>query len=217
MNKTVYLTIIVLVAFGCDLQKRKEKNTEEITQEQIGPFHSMERENLKEPFVGITPSVGKQEGLFPLKSTGVSTLPIKEAGEKFLESFTKQQIKEISFEITDDEWRRWANVSNDVYSRQGISLKEMTNQQKQLALDLMQASLSAKGLQLSKNIMKTDQTLRELNNDDPRFDDEWYSFTLMGCPSMTSPWGWQIDGHHLAINYFILGDQVVMTPTFMGG
>lgn len=185
MNKTVYLTIIVLVAFGCDLQKRKEKNTEEITQEQMGPFHSMERENLKEPFVGITPSVGKQEGLFPLKSTGVSTLPIKEAGEKFLESFTKQQKKEISFEITDDEWRRWANVSNDVYSRQGI--------------------------------MKTDQTLRELNNDDPRFDVEWYSFTLMGCPSMTSPWGWQINGHHLAINYFILGDQVVMTPTFMGG
>lgn len=217
MNKTVYLTIIALVALSCDLQKRKEKNTEEITQEQTGPFHGMERENLKETFVGITTSKGKQEGLFPLKSTGVSTLPIKEAGEKFLESFTKQQIKEICFDITDDEWRKWANVSNDVYSRQGISLKEMTGQQKQLALDLMQASLSAKGLQLSKDIMKTDQTLRELNNDDPRFDEEWYSFTLMGSPSMTSPWGWQIDGYHLAINYFILGDQVVMTPTFMGG
>jgi len=26
----------------------------------------------------------------------------------------------------------------------------------------------------------------------------------------------QIDGHHLVINYFILGDQIVMTPTFMG-
>lgn len=30
------------------------------------------------------------------------------------------------------------------------------------------------------------------------------------------PWGWQMDGHHLVINYFVLGDQVVMTPTFMG-
>lgn len=25
-----------------------------------------------------------------------------------------------------------------------------------------------------------------------------------------------MDGHHLVINYFVLGDQVVMTPTFMG-
>ena len=30
------------------------------------------------------------------------------------------------------------------------------------------------------------------------------------------PYGWQIEGHHLIINYFVLGDQVVMTPTFMG-
>ena len=38
----------------------------------------------------------------------------------------------------------------------------------------------------------------------------------MGKPSDTEPWGWQLDGHHLIVNYFVLGDQVVMTPTFMG-
>jgi hypothetical protein len=38
----------------------------------------------------------------------------------------------------------------------------------------------------------------------------------MGSPSATEPWGWQLDGHHLIINYFVLGDQVVMTPTFWG-
>jgi hypothetical protein len=57
--------------------------------------------------------------------------------------------------------------------------------------------------------------LRELNNGDPRYDEELYFFTVMGKPSLTEPWGWQIDGHHLVINYFILGDQVVMTPVFM--
>jgi Protein of unknown function (DUF3500) len=39
---------------------------------------------------------------------------------------------------------------------------------------------------------------------------------VMGVPSEKEPWGWQLDGHHLVINYFVLGDQVVMTPTFMG-
>jgi hypothetical protein len=38
----------------------------------------------------------------------------------------------------------------------------------------------------------------------------------MGTPSDSQPWGWQLDGHHLIVNYFVLGDQVVMTPAFMG-
>jgi len=38
----------------------------------------------------------------------------------------------------------------------------------------------------------------------------------MGRPSATEPWGWQLDGHHAIINYFVLRDQVVMTPFFAG-
>ena len=38
----------------------------------------------------------------------------------------------------------------------------------------------------------------------------------MGAPSGSEPWGWQLDGHHAIINYFVLGDQVVMTPFFAG-
>ncbi len=38
----------------------------------------------------------------------------------------------------------------------------------------------------------------------------------MGKPSATEPWGFQLDGHHVIINYFVLGDQVVMTPFFAG-
>jgi hypothetical protein len=217
MKKIVCLYSIALLTLNCYGQKGERKNNKVKKQEAHGPFHRMERESLKEPFEGVTNSEGKQEGLFPLKSTGVSTLPIKESGEKFLQSLTKKQLKRASFVITDDEWRKWCNVDNGIYIRQGVSLKEMTGEQKRLAFDLIQTSLSAKGLQLSKDIMKTDQTLRELNDNDPIFDEELYFFTLMGIPSMTEPWGWQIDGHHLVINYFILRDQVVMSPTFMGG
>src|SRR5205814_10238134 len=52
---------------------------------------------------------------------------------------------------------------------------------------------------------------------DLEFLGEWrYHITVMGKPSATEPWGWQLDGHHAIINYFILGDQVVMTPYFAG-
>ena len=101
--------------------------------------------------------------------------------------------------------------------RQGVSLEEMTEDQHNAAFDLLRVSLSAKGLRLSRDIMKTDQTLRELNNDILRYGEEKYFFTVMGIPSREEAWGWQLDGHHLVINYFVLGDQVVMTPVFLGG
>ncbi|HKG68748.1 MAG TPA: DUF3500 domain-containing protein, partial [Segetibacter sp.] len=174
-------------------------------------------DNLNKPYGGIVTSKGIEKGLFPIRSTGVTTEPIKKAGETFLKSLTKEQLAKTQFEIQNNEWQKWSNVDNGLYKRQGVSIKEMSKEQRKLAFQLMQESLSAKGLQLSKDIMKTDQTLRELNNGDPIYDEELYFFTIMGKPSMREPWGWQIDGHHLVINYFLLGDQVVMTPTFMGG
>ncbi len=180
-------------------------------------FKKAELENLNKSYEGVVTSSGKENGLFPIHSTGVTTEPIKNAGERFLKSLTKAQLAKTQFKISDKEWQKWSNVDNGLYKRQGISIKEMSSEQRKLAFKLMQEALSAKGLQLSKDIMKTDQTLKELNDGNPIYDEELYFFTIMGKPSMTQPWGWQIDGHHLVINYFLLGDQVVMTPTFMGG
>jgi hypothetical protein len=65
--------------------------------------------------------------------------------------------------------------------------------------------------------MHLNTTLGELNGDNfVEYGEGKYWITLMGTPSATEPWGWQLDGHHLNLNYFILGDQVVMTPAFWG-
>ena len=81
----------------------------------------------------------------------------------------------------------------------------------------MRASLSAKGLKLTRDIMRLNHTLGELNNNNFEEYGEWlYYITVMGTPSATEPWGWQFDGHHAIINYFVLGDQVVMSPFFAG-
>ena len=200
-------------------QKTKASQTEE-KQELSGAkkfFAEMEEKALSEAYRGIETENGKEIDLFPIKSTGVSTVPIQKAADAYLNSLTQAQQQRSQFGIEDEEWRKWCNVDNGIYDRQGVSLKEMTDEQKKAAFGLMQSSLSAKGLELSKDIMKTDQTLKELNNGDAAYDEELYFFTLMGMPSSTEPWGWQLDGHHLVINYFVLGDQVVMSPVFMGG
>lgn len=180
-------------------------------------FSADEDSALAKSFKGVTADGKIQEGLFPIKVTGVTTAPIVEAAQTYLDKLSFVQRLKTQFSIDDPEWRKWSNVDNGIYVRQGVSLKELNTEQRGAAFNLLHSSLSAKGLELSKDIMKTDQTLRELNGGAEQFDEELYFITIMGIPSTTEPWGWQIDGHHLVINYFVLGDQIVMTPTFLGG
>lgn len=179
-------------------------------------FGDQQARALAQPFIGMRTKDGVQSALFPIRATGVSTEPMRVAAETLLATLTTPQKLRTQFGIGDSEWRRWFNVDNGIYTRQGISLKEMTAEQRAAAFGLMRASLSARGFELTEAIRKTDQTLKELNDNAAWLDEDLYYFTVMGAPSVTQPWGWQLDGHHLVINYFVLGDQVVMTPTFLG-
>src|SRR5215210_2000332 len=173
-----------------------------------------ERAGLAEPFKGITADGQVTADLFPIQATRVSTAPVRNAAERFLSSLTAEQRAKTMFPIDDPEWRKWMN--QHFYMRQGISFKEMTTAQREAAFGLMRASLSARGVELTRNIMRLNETLAELTGDH-EFMGEWlYYITIMGKPSATEPWGWQLDGHHAIINYFVLGDQVVMTPHFAG-
>jgi hypothetical protein len=174
-----------------------------------------EERGLADPFKGITTNGEVVKGLFPLRSTGVSTEPVRVAAGKFLAALNEEQQRKTLYPVDDIEWRKWMNVS--FYVRQGMGFNEMSEAQREAAFGLMRASLSAKGMKLSRDIMKLNRTLGELNHDNFVEYDEWlYWITVMGTPSPTEPWGWQLDGHHLVVNYFVLGDQVVMTPSFFG-
>ena len=208
MNKYVLpaaMTVLVTVALS------QANRTERFK----GMSEQAEKKGLAEPFKGVTTDGTVKPGLFPIKSTGVSTEPVVKAANALLASLSTEQRAKTKFAIDDDEWRKWMN--QHFYIRQGVSFKEMTDNQRELAISLMRASLSAKGLKLSQDIMKLNHTLGELNNNNFEEYGEWlYWITIMGDPSGKEPWGWQLDGHHLIINYFVLGDQVVMTPLFVG-
>ncbi len=167
-----------------------------------------------EPFRGVTTDGKVVPALFELAQTGVSTAPVQRAAAAFVRSLDDDQRKKTLFAVTDDEWRRWDN--RHFPTRQGIGFFEMSPQQRQRAFELMRESLSAKGLRLSRHIMNLNGTLAELSGRPEEYSEWFYWITLMGEPSATAPWGWQLEGHHLTINYFVLGDQVVMTPVFMG-
>lgn len=203
---TIFLSTAVLSVWGQQTSERDER------------FRQMsaeyEKRGLAEDFRGVTTNGKIVPGLFSIGSTGVSTAPVREAANAFAKGLSPAQRAKMSFPLDDPEWRKWMN--QHFYVRQGVGFKEMSETQRTLAFGLLKASLSAKGLKLSQDIMRLDQSLAEINNNFEEYGELLYYITLMGTPSDTEPWGWQIDGHHLIINYFVLGDQVVMTPTFTG-
>jgi hypothetical protein len=192
----------------------QEQSPSEIAERFRKMSEDYEKDGLAAPFKGITTNGDVQPGIFEIKPTGVSTESVRNAAEAFINALNPTQLGRTMYPVDDIEWRKWMN--QHFYLRQGVCFADMTEAQRQAAFGLVRASLSAKGFDLTRNIMRLNETLAELSGDHD-FLGEWlYYMQVFGKPSATEPWGWKLEGHHVIINYFVLGDQVVMTPLFIG-
>jgi hypothetical protein len=63
----------------------------------------------------------------------VSTAAVVTAAETFLAALTPEQRKKSVYPVDDPEWRKWMNQS--FYVRQGVSFRDMTTPQRELASD----------------------------------------------------------------------------------
>jgi hypothetical protein len=210
-----HVAALVITALAVAPALAQAPDPEAYRQQQITVSSQMEARGLADEFSGITTNGEVIAGLFPVTVTGVPTTGVQHAASAFLASLDMEQRAATQYPIDDLEWRKWGN--QHVYRRQGISFEQMSDTQRAAAWALLDASLSVKGLELTRDIMRLNETLGELNdNNFVEYGEGKYWLTLMGDPSASEPWGWQLDGHHLIINYFVLGDQVVMTPAFWG-
>ncbi|HEY3909786.1 MAG TPA: DUF3500 domain-containing protein [Stellaceae bacterium] len=180
------------------------------------PMLDRAKAGLAEPFRGI--AVGSEmaaPGLFALGKTGVSLAPLVETARSFLAALTAEQRKAASFAIDDEAWRKWSNI-HPWLMRHGICLADLGHDPRQAAVALMRESLSAAGYQLARDVMRLNEHALEITGKPEEYGEWLYWVSLFGTPSPGEPWGWQIDGHHLNLNCFVLGDQLVLTPNFMG-
>src|SRR5262249_40595167 len=171
--------------------------------------------SLGEEFRGITADGIVRPGLFPVRRTGVSLQPVLRAARDFLATLDARQQRQVSFDTHSDAWRSWSNV-HPFLMRHGLGLHEVTPAQRQAALALVSSALSASGFETARNVMRLNEHACELTGLTAEYSEWYYWLSIFGTPSATEPWGWQLDGHHLIINCFVLGDQLVLTPQFMG-
>jgi len=168
-----------------------------------------------EPFKGNTADGTVVSGLFSIRATGASTETIREAAEAFLGSLSAAQRTRALFPIDANEWRLWSNIHRTIM-RHGIPFCEMSDRQIARALALLKESFSDQGFATARDIMRLNETVGEMTGRFDEFGEDLYWFSIMGTPAAAEPWGWQIDGHHLNVNCLVLGDQIVMTPAFLG-
>ena len=102
--------------------------------------------------------------------------------------------------------------------RPGLVLKDMTVDQRALALEFLKVGLSRSGYWKSTTIMRLETVLRQIDalnwlGRDP----EKYYFSFFGPPSTTGTWGWRVEGYHLSLNYTIVqGNMFATAPRFLG-
>jgi hypothetical protein len=141
------------------------------------------------------------------------------AATVFLETLDGDQRAQASLPFGGDERYQWAYTPGP---RGGLLLKAMTAAQRSAALRLFDAGLSARGAATAQQIITHEAILREterieqiMSGEDR--DPELYYFSVFGTPGGAAPWGWRVGGHHLALNFSVVGGALVSaTPLFFG-
>ena len=179
------------------------------------PMLDRAKTGLAGPFRGIATNGEIVPGLFAIAKTGVSVAPLLEAARSFLAALNAEQRKAGTFMIGDEAWRKWSNI-HPWLMRHGICLADLDGNQREAALALMRETMSAAGYQSARNVMRLNEHAFEITGKPEEYSEWFYWVSVFGTPAPDAPWGWQIDGHHLNLNCFVLGDQLVVTPNLMG-
>lgn len=168
-----------------------------------------------EPFRGVTNDGTVEDGLFKLADEGFDVEPAVAAAQRFLGSLTAQERGAVSYAVDAPQWRGWYNPEI-VFNNEGVRLEDLSETARLAFLDLLAACTSKRGFEKMLRLMKANLFLGELY-DLRNIMNEWsYHVLVYGVPSTTKPWGFNLYGHHIGFNAFIVGRQLVVSPTFMG-
>ncbi|AKU16517.1 DUF3500 domain-containing protein [Luteipulveratus mongoliensis] len=128
-------------------------------------------------------------------------------------TLTPEQEGRIRTSLDDPQLREWRYLPGD---RPGVPLADLTAEQEAIALDLVAASESPDGADLALGAIEVERVRRTIvGGVEPPAGSDRYWLRLIGRPGQ-EPWGWRINGHHLAVHVFVAGGECTVTPHFIG-
>lgn len=171
-------------------------------------------------FHGVTTDGEIVPDLYTLRDappgTAAPTAAMVQAAKVYLASLSDAQRAKAVYEAVDDaHWQLWANPEFMQHDN-GLRLEFLEPEQCEAALAVMAASFSPHGFELARNCMRINGILGEIVELSNVMNEFSYNFSIFGTPSEEEPWGWQLFGHHMAVNVVVVGTQMVATPVFFG-
>ncbi len=143
------------------------------------------------------------------------------AASAFLSSLSDDQRAEAVRTFDHPGRKKWSNLPGARLREEGLAFGDMNEEQRKLGHRLVQCGLSSQGYQKATGVMRIDDYLYS-KLDDPETQNVmdrghgFYWLGIFGDPAGDAPWGWQLDGHHLGLNFTVANGTMEVTPAFIG-
>src|SRR3954447_19251226 len=173
----------------------------------------------KNEFRGVTEDGVLREGLYELTPAEAGeqapVAAMVAAAYELLDVLDDDQRKRLSFDVDAVEWQTWANPEFLQFDT-GLRLDLQPEVVREKALALVRASLSPEGFAQAHAMMLVNGFLGEVVDLETVLNEFSYNIALYGDPDLRAPWGWQLFGHHCAVNCLVVEGRMVLSPLFLG-
>lgn len=143
------------------------------------------------------------------------------AANKFLATLKPEQKEKAHYaDLKADARQAWHFIPTEMvtFGRKGLPMTEMTEDQRKLALAMLQSAMSEHGYEKATSIMGLESVLRELEkNGKVDRNPIKYFVSIYGKPDAKGTWAWRFEGHHMSLSFTIVdGKEIAAVPSFMG-
>ncbi len=137
------------------------------------------------------------------------------AAKTLMGAVSKDGLAKLHQPIATEKRVVWHFIPMD--TRNGLPMMEMEPSQRMLAMKLLETVLSQVGYDKAKTVMSLENVLRMLEGpgSEQKRNPEKYYFEIFGDVGADSRWGLSVEGHHLSVNFTMMGNKIVdSTPQF---
>ena len=141
------------------------------------------------------------------------------AANAFLNTLRPEQLAEATFPFEGTERYEWHYTPVE---RKGLRVRNMTQEQRDAAMRLMDTAYSKRGIATAHRIIELETVLGEwekMQNEEERWErhPDRYWFSVFGTPGSKEPWGFRAGGHHIGLFITIVNNEyVAYNPLFFG-
>lgn len=165
-------------------------------------------------FTGVTSDGDIIDGLYPLEPAEPGEeAPVEEmiaAVKELFGSADPEELERLRYAVDAVEWQTWANPEFMQFDT-GVRLEFASQEFRDAALDVVKASLSPEGYELTRAMMRINGFLGEVVGLPNILNDFSYNFAVYGEPDLVAPWGWQLFGHHCAVNCLVVEGRMTLS------